>query len=161
MARMNLKWIEAPTGSTAGQLIEVGASGILVANTKTIPDTTSMSQQTYLSVVNGDSGSAISSENPKTYTISVAVQASFNTPRVNVLRLTEEQYNVVRTLCTFSNDDATSFGSNTRVVFDGAMKLKTSYTETVVRDSEIDSCFLYTSAIDLTNIASLVSITVA
>jgi len=136
----------------ADQLVD-GVGAIYASGTSV-----SVVQDTHLSVVNGDSGEAVGSTNPKTFTRSFDVSMDFSVLPVTVLRLEPGAQDQTRTLCTFDAGDASRFVADPCVQFGGTLSPCTTYQVTMSDLGAVDGggyaykAVLDTSTMDVTKV---------
>jgi hypothetical protein len=93
-------------------------------------------------------GVVASSTSPKAYDISIPATTDFNVEPVEVLKFIAGTLDQVKTLCNFNNADSTDFVSDSQVIFDGTMKLKTIYQEDMINEGALDVGTLWSKTID-------------
>ena len=90
-----------------------------------------------------------SQTSPYVVDIPIPETQDFRRLPVEVLKFTPGEQDKITTICDFDNADATSFqGSDSQVVFDGTMHLKTTYDMPMVDGGALGTGKLWMLAID-------------
>lgn len=84
---------------------------------------------------------------PSVNDLAIPFTTTFLKSTPNVLKFTPGADGQVHTTVAFDNGDETDFEEQTQVIFDGVMKLKTSYTAAMVNEGAIGSGTLWSYAI--------------
>lgn len=87
---------------------------------------------------------ATPSEPYKIY-IDIPYTVNFNRRPLEILKFLESQDNIITVAATYDNQEASQFIENKYILFDGAMKLQTNYSELMTIHSETDNTSVYTS----------------
>ncbi|RJS60103.1 hypothetical protein [Bacillus sp. PK3_68] len=72
---------------------------------------------------------------PRTYNIPIEYTTTFLRAPVEILKFTAGVQDIVKTEISFDNADASDFTTSDYIRFDGAMSLKTNYTETMTQEA--------------------------
>jgi len=84
----------------------------------------------------------------------------FKVPKVNVLKFQLGDQNVIKTKNAFTNGEGNDFVSDDMIIFDGTAHLKTDFTSTMIKESNIDTYKTYSVAIDKSNLKTITSLNV-
>lgn len=133
-------WVILPAG-TSGYYLQTKGPGQLPEWAPATGAELSLSQRTKL-------GITASPESPEIVEIAIPHTTSFKRLPLEVLKLIPGDTNVVQTLCEFDNSCADSFDADDQVIFDGSMKLKTSYTTPMTDEGELGDGRLWSASID-------------
>lgn len=82
-------------------------------------------------------------------------------PAVEVLKFAPGAANQLSTLCNFDNGDASSFNADSQVIFDGTMRLKTSYTPAVTDNGALGAGRMWTIPLNKSSFKTIESIAVS
>lgn len=102
-------------------------------------------------------GVTASTSAPRQYSISIPYTSDFLRTPLEILKFLAGQQNVVKTEISFDNSDSTDFNISEKVLYDGSMKLKTSYECQMEVDTDDSSLFkVNVSKIDFKKITDLI-----
>lgn len=134
-----LVYFEGDTG-TWEKLIDLEDFRALVDRVTTLEETGGLiNQETKLNITA-----------PHIVSISVGENLEFKFKPIEILKFQPGTQNVVNTLITFDNGDATDFDANDQVIFDGTMYLKSTDSITITDSTALGDNTLYSVPIDLT-----------
>lgn len=87
-------------------------------------------------------GVTASVSSPRQYSMSIPYTGDFLRAPIEILKFLANQQNVVKTEISFDNSDSTDFNISEKVLFDGSMKLKTSYEYQMQVATDENSLFM-------------------
>jgi hypothetical protein len=80
--------------------------------------------------------------------LTIPTTFNFKRPAIEVLKVSVTADNIITTLCEFNNGDSSSFEPNDNVIFDGNMKLKTSYDYAMTK-AVLGVGYMFSAPIDI------------
>jgi len=125
-----------------------------LATLPTSSGTVNVSQVTKLNIT-------ASQTSPYVVDIPIPTTQDFRRIPIEVLKFTPGERDKITTVCEFNNADATSFqGADSQVIFDGTMRLKTSYDIPMVDGGILGTGRLWTLIIDKTQFKTVETVEV-
>jgi hypothetical protein len=97
---------------------------------------------------------------PKVIEVLIPATSDFKRNPLEVLKLVSATQDQVSTLSNFNNSDATDFNADSQVIFDGTMRLKTVYQESMVDNGALDTGKLWSKAINKSSFKTIEKIEV-
>jgi hypothetical protein len=145
---INSPWIDYSSGSPVFKAYNKDTAVWEAVGGSSSGGTSTSEQVTKLGVV-------ASSTSPKVIELLIPTTNDFKRNPLEILKLMSATQDQVSTLSNFNNSDATDFNADSQVIFDGTMRLKTVYQESMVDNGALDTGKLWSKAIDRSSFKSI------